>query len=159
MVHVYCGCSCRCYAAALVLLLCTCCYYTTTTAVLFYCCCSCSVCDMFLLLIPVSMWLLCKSPPLGDVYPHLEAERPVHLLRKLYEYRLVIDILFGILAEISCQLSFRTMRTCTLCCCFCLLLLSFLHQRNRRRFVQLICSIDCCCRSTNCFVAICKPSI
>ena len=93
---------------------------------------------------------MCRSPLLGDVSPHLT----IHLLRKLYEYRLEIDILFGISAEVSCPRSFRTIRTCTLCCCFCLLLLSFLHQRNRRRFVLPICSIDCCC-STKCSVAIC----
>ena len=28
--------------------------------------------------------------------------------------------LFGVSAEVSPQRSFRTMRTCTLCCCFCL---------------------------------------
>ena len=83
--------------------------------------------------------------------PSLEAERLIYLLGKLYEYRLVIDILFGISAEVSCQRSFRTIRTCTLFCCFCLLLLSFLHQRSRRCFVLSICSISCCCCSINCF--------
>ena len=49
----------------------------------------------------------------------LKAERQIHLLRKLYEYRLVNDILFGISAEVSCQRTYRTIRTRTLCCCFC----------------------------------------
>ena len=101
---------------------------------------------------------MCKSPPLGDVYPHLEDDRLIHLLRKLYEYRLVIDILFGISAEVSCQRSFCAIRACTVCCCFCLILLSSLHPRNRRRFVVSIRSIDRCC-STKCFVAICTRSI
>ena len=139
-------------AAALVLLLCTC-----------YCC---AVLLLLLLLLclryvfaadPREHGYYASHPPLGDVSPHLEAERLLHLVRELYEYSLVIDILFGISAEVSRQRSFRTVRTCTLCCYFCLLLLSFLHQRNRRRFVLPICSIDCSC-STNCFWAICVRS-
>ena len=62
----------------------------------------------------------------------------------------MIDSLFGISVEVSCQRGVRTMCTCALCYCFCLLLLSFLLQRNRRRSVPSICSVDCC-RSTNCF--------
>ena len=116
------------------------------------------LCCFAMLLTPVIL-VIVQPPLLGDVSPHLKAKRLIHLLRKLYEYRLVIDILFGIPAEISCQCRFRTIRTRTLCCCFWLLLLSFLHQRNRRRFILSICSVDCFCRSTSCFVAICMRSI
>ena len=81
----YCGCSCHCSAAARVLLLCTC-----------YCCAG-----LLLLLLCLRYVFaansrencyLAKSPPLGDVSPHLEVERRTHLLRKRFEYRLLTDI-------------------------------------------------------------------
>ena len=49
----------------------------------------------------------------------------------------------------SCRMM-PTCTTCTLYCRCCLLPLSHLHQRNRRRFVLSINSTDCC--ATNCFV-------
>ena len=89
---------------------------------------------------------------------YLQAGLLTHLLRKLYEHRLVIDISFVFSAEVSHQRRFRKIRSYTLCCCFgLLLLLSFQHQRRRRRFAPSSFSIDCCC-PTNCIVAICIRS-
>ena len=103
----------------------SCCCYVCTC---YYCC------TILLLLLSLCLQYVLQADPREYGYyashplsPHLEPERLINLLRKLHKYRLVIDILYGILAEVSCQRSFRTMRTCTLCCCFYLLLLCFLH--------------------------------
>ena len=110
------------------------------------CCCRCYACDMVWLVSPVTV-LLCSPPPLGNVFSRHQVERRAHLVRELYEYRLVVDKVFDLSAEVSCQNRFPTIRTCTPCCrcCrFCLMLLSLLHQRNRRRFAVSISLIACC---------------
>ena len=109
-----CCCCCRCSSAALVLLLCICGY--------------CPVLLLLLLLLCMEYVFAANprehgkyaSQPLSVMWFRIKAELRTHLLRKLYEYRLVIDI-FWRLAEVSCQRSFLMIRTCTLCC-WCLLL-------------------------------------
>ena len=59
------------------------------------------------------------TPPSIEYIYMIDVERRVHLLRKLYDYHLVIDLCFGASAESSCQRSFGTIyvRYAAACCC------------------------------------------
>ena len=133
----YYSCACRCSADDLVLLLIRC-YY----------------CVVLLLLLLCLRYVFAANPRENGYYGRLTLSGMCLRILKLKDG----SICFGACARtVSCQLCFRMIRTCTLCCRCCLLLLNLVRQRNLRRFALSIRSIDCC--STNCFVVICRYSI